>query len=83
VKAVVPEGMTLGELVDDSIDKTARYERDMVVAYVRGAADDLLVEQLFPPNLINLIADLLRDIADGIEACEHYGETEEEGVTIQ
>lgn len=83
MKAVVPEGMTLGELVDDSIDKTARYERDMAVAYLRGAADDLPAEGIFPPNLIDLVADLLRDLADGIEACEHYGETEEEGVTIQ
>ncbi len=83
MKAVVQEGMSLGELVDDSIDKTARYERDMAVAYLRGAADDLPAEGIFPPNLIDLVADLLRDLADGIEACEHYGETEEEGVTIQ
>lgn len=83
MKAVVQEGMSLGELVDESIDKTARYERDMAVAYLRGAADDLPAEGIFPPNLIDLVADLLRDLADGIQACEHYGETEEEGVTIQ
>lgn len=83
MKAVVQEGMSLGELVDESIDKTARYERDMAVAYLRGAAEDLPAERIIPPNLIDLVADLLRDLADGIEACEHYGETEEEGVTIQ
>lgn len=83
MKAVVPEGMTLGKLVDESIDKTARYERDMAVAYLRRVAGEMPEMQVFAPDVTVSVTDLLLDLADDLEACEHYGETEEEGVTIQ
>ena len=83
MKAVIPDGMTIGELVDESIDNAAKYERDMAVAYLRRVAGELPDLQIFPPNLTGMVTDLLLDLADDVEACEHYNETEEEGVTIQ
>jgi hypothetical protein len=75
--------MTIGELVDESIDNAAKYERDMAASYLRRIAGELPELQLFPPNLTGMVTDLLLDLADDFEACEHYTETKEEGATIQ
>lgn len=84
MRAVIPEGLTIGELVDEVIDGAAENERQLAVGYIRRVANELPEGQLFPPNLIGLITDLLHDIADDLEACEHFSEIEEgEGVRLQ
>lgn len=84
MRAVIPQGMTVGEMVDEVIDGAAKQEREMAVAYIRRVAGELPEGQLFPPNLIGLISDLLLDLADDLAACEHFSESEEgEGVTLQ
>jgi len=75
--------MTLGELVDESINNAAQYERDMAATYLRRVAGELPELQIFPPDITGLVSDLLLDLADDLKACEHYDETAEEGVTIQ
>ena len=68
----------------EAVRPAAENERQMAVGYIRRVADELPEGQLFPPNLIGLITDLLHDIADDLEACEHFSATEEgEGVRLQ
>jgi hypothetical protein len=69
--------MTLGEMVDEAIDGAAAHERAMAVSHLRMIARGLPEERLFPPNLTDMIADLILDLADSIENCEHFDETNE------
>lgn len=72
MRANVAPGVTLGALVDAVIDHAADREREAVVAYLRAAAQDLPDKQLFPPNLVGLVTDMLHDLADAIDDLDHY-----------
>lgn len=74
MKAVIPEGLTIGELVDEVINNAAVNERKLAVIYIRNVATELPDWQQFPPNLVGLVTDLLLDISDEIEACEHFSD---------
>jgi len=84
MRAVVPQGMTLGAMVDEVIDGAAMYERGLCVAFLRRVAQELPNEHLFPPNLEGLAVDLILDLADALENCDHFEEAEDdEGATLQ
>jgi hypothetical protein len=50
MKAVIPEGLTIGELVDEVINNAAVNERKLAVSYIRNVATELPDWQQFPPN---------------------------------
>jgi hypothetical protein len=72
LRAIVAPGVTLGALVDLVVNGAADNEREMVVEFLRAAAQGLPDEELFPPNLTGMVMDLLFDLSDAIENCEHH-----------
>ena len=85
MRAVIAKGLTLGQMVDQVIDGAAAAERDLCVAFLRRVANELPDEQLFPPNLTPMIVDLILDLADALEECEHFADNDndDEGETLQ
>lgn len=72
MKAIVAPGVTLGALVDLVVNGAADNEREVVVEFLRAAAQGLPDEELFPPNLTGMVMDLLFDLSDAIENLEHH-----------
>ena len=83
MRAIVAPGVTLGALVDLVVNGAADNEREMVVEFLRAAAQGLPDEELFPPNLTGMVMDLLFDLSDAIENLEHHDIDENETETLQ
>jgi hypothetical protein len=83
MRAFIAPGITLGALVDSVIDHAAEREREAVTDFLRGVAHTLPDEQLFPPNLVGLVTDMLLDLADAVDDLQHYETETTESETLQ
>ncbi len=87
MRALVADGVTVGQLVDEIVAGAASTERDMCVEFLREIAESLPEQNLFTDKIAVKVVDLILDLADAIEGGEHTDapdetETDERG-TLQ
>jgi hypothetical protein len=84
MRAIVPGGMTIGEAVDAAISGAADHERGMIAAFLRASADDLLANNPGRPMFsASDIADLLEELAEGVEMLDHHDMNDTPSETLQ